>query len=163
MAGLEEAEKAEGSSNASAGAESAACGCMLKDAIDMDTWRPTGNEKPWTEEEMANAKPMPLPVVELDGPKAPGAEPVCDRRPGQEGFPIYTHWFLSSEQKKLIDEHLDKSGLNEYGDPKGTDYAGKNPLCNEQTGQRTDRYDYLMNRGIDAPGVDRKRIPRASS
>ncbi len=34
---------------------------------------------------------------------------------------------LTPEQKKLIDAKIEKDGLNEFGDPKGTDVHGRNP------------------------------------
>ena len=51
---------------------------------------------------------------------------------------------LDDQQKKWIDETIAKRGLNQYGDPKGTIYAGGTPLFNEMTGRTTDRYDYIV-------------------
>ena len=51
---------------------------------------------------------------------------------------------LSGQQKKSIDDQIKKLNLNEFGDPKGTMYAGGTPLFNEMTGQTTDRYDYIV-------------------
>lgn len=124
---------------------------------DIDSKHSTGNEKEWTEEEMANAKPMPLPVLELGNKVAAG-----DRRPGQEGMPIRTIWHLNDDQKKLIDNYLKEAGLNAYGDPKDTSYEGGTPLFNETTGHMTDRYDYILNGGLNIPGLDRNKLARAS-
>ena len=57
--------------------------------------------------------------------------------------------YLTEEQKKKIDEKIRKAGLNEYGDPKGTMYAGGTPLFSEMTGKRIDKYDYILRRHPD--------------
>ena len=56
---------------------------------------------------------------------------------------------LSEEQKKKIDEKIRQSGLNEFGDPRGTMYTGGTPLFNEMTGRTIDRYDYILRRHPD--------------
>lgn len=56
---------------------------------------------------------------------------------------------LNPQQKKWIDEMIRKNGLNEFGDPKGTMYAGGTPLFNERTGEMHDRYDYILKRHKD--------------
>ena len=56
---------------------------------------------------------------------------------------------LTPDQKKIIDDTIKKKGLNEFGDPKGTHYAGGTPLFNEMTGKVTDRYDYIVDRHRD--------------
>ena len=56
---------------------------------------------------------------------------------------------LDDQQKKWIDEMIKKKGLNEFGDPKDTVYAGGTPLFNEMTGKRTDRYDYILRKHRD--------------
>ena len=56
---------------------------------------------------------------------------------------------LTKEQKKYIDDMIRKSGLNEFGDPRGTVYAGGTPLFNETTGKVTDRYDYIVGKHRD--------------
>ena len=56
---------------------------------------------------------------------------------------------LTDEQKRLIDDMIRKKGLNEYGDARGTVYAGGTPLFNEMTGKVTDRYDYIVGRHRD--------------
>jgi hypothetical protein len=56
---------------------------------------------------------------------------------------------INDQQKKWIDEMIRKSGLNEFGDPKGTMYAGGTPLFNERTGQMQDRYEYILKRHKD--------------
>jgi hypothetical protein len=48
--------------------------------------------------------------------------------------------------RKRIEEWIRKNGLNEYGDPKGTVYAGGTPLFNEMTGSSIDRFAYILKR-----------------
>ena len=56
---------------------------------------------------------------------------------------------VTDEQKKAIDAKIAKDKLNDYGDPKGTQYMGGTPLFSEMTGKTTDRYDYIANRHPD--------------
>jgi hypothetical protein len=56
---------------------------------------------------------------------------------------------LTPEQKKLIDEMIKKKGLNEFGDPKDTMYAGGTPLFDERTGSVKDRYEYVAGKHRD--------------
>ncbi len=53
---------------------------------------------------------------------------------------------LTPEQKRQIDDRICQEGLNEFGDPRGTVYAGGTPLFNMMTGQTIDRYDYIRKR-----------------
>jgi hypothetical protein len=51
---------------------------------------------------------------------------------------------IDPDTKRRIDEWIRQNGHNEYGDPKGTVYAGGTPLFNEMTGVTTDRYEYIL-------------------
>lgn len=51
---------------------------------------------------------------------------------------------LTDSMKNSIDEWLDQNGLNKYGDPQGTMYAGGTPLFDEATGKTTDKYEYIL-------------------
>jgi hypothetical protein len=53
---------------------------------------------------------------------------------------------LTMEQKKKIDEWLEKRGLNRYGDAKNAVYTGGTPLFDEKNGQAIERYDYILNK-----------------
>jgi hypothetical protein len=53
---------------------------------------------------------------------------------------------LTAEQKKKIDEWLEKKGLNRYGDARNAVYTGGTPLFDEKTGQAIERYDYILNK-----------------
>lgn len=56
---------------------------------------------------------------------------------------------LTEQQKKWIDEMIKKHGLNEFGDPKDTMYAGGTPLFNEREGKMLDRYEYILKKHRD--------------
>ena len=45
---------------------------------------------------------------------------------------------------RRIDEWIARNGLNAYGDPPGTMYAGSTPLFEERTGVMKDRYAYIL-------------------
>lgn len=51
---------------------------------------------------------------------------------------------LTEAQKERIDEWLEKNGYNRYGDSKDAIYAGGTPLFDEKTGERMNRYDYIL-------------------
>lgn len=50
---------------------------------------------------------------------------------------------ITEEQKRLIDDRIRRDGLNEFGDPKDTVYAGGTPLFDMMTGNMRDRYQYI--------------------
>jgi hypothetical protein len=56
---------------------------------------------------------------------------------------------LTDQQKKWINDMIKKQGLNEFGDPRDTMYAGGTPLFDERTGKMRDRYDYILSRHRD--------------
>lgn len=51
---------------------------------------------------------------------------------------------LTEEQKEKIDEWLQKNGYNRYGDSQDAIYTGGTPLFNERTGEKMNRYDYIL-------------------
>lgn len=53
---------------------------------------------------------------------------------------------IDDETKRRIDAWIRERGLNEYGDPHGTVYAGGTPGFNERTGGAVDRYEYILRR-----------------
>ena len=55
------------------------------------------------------------------------------------------------EEKQQIERWIEENGLNEYGDSKGTVYAGGTPLFNEKTGKSIDRYEYVLRKHPDKP------------
>lgn len=58
---------------------------------------------------------------------------------GQDNFKSIT-----SEQKKAIDEWLERNKLNKYGDALDAVYGGGTPLFNERSGETVDRFEYLF-------------------
>ena len=56
---------------------------------------------------------------------------------------------LTRDQKRYIDDRIKREGLNEYGDPKDTMYAGGNPLFDMMTGSTRDRYEYILDNHRD--------------
>ena len=56
-----------------------------------------------------------------------------------------------SGEETLIDRWIAERGLNEYGDPKDTMYAGGNPLFDESTGETADRVEYITAAHPDRP------------
>lgn len=58
---------------------------------------------------------------------------------------------LSSEELKKIENWIMQNGLNQYGDPTGTVYAGGTPLVDEKTGRNLDRIDYILSKHSDRP------------
>ncbi len=47
-------------------------------------------------------------------------------------------------EKAKIEKWIVDEGLNEYGDSADTLYAGGTPLVDEATGQKIDKYDYIL-------------------
>jgi hypothetical protein len=59
---------------------------------------------------------------------------------------------IDDATKRRIDEWVRTNNLNPYGDPKDTIYAGGTPLFNEMTGQRLDKYEYILKRHPELRG-----------
>jgi hypothetical protein len=49
-----------------------------------------------------------------------------------------------------VDKWLESHGLDRFGFPQGTMYAGGTPLFNEATGQSTDRLEFIYAKHPDA-------------
>jgi hypothetical protein len=49
-------------------------------------------------------------------------------------------------QESCLDRWLSMRKMDKYGHPEGTMYAGGSPLFNEQTGEMTDRLEYVYKR-----------------
>lgn len=54
-------------------------------------------------------------------------------------------------ERERINHWIAERGLNPYGDPIDTVYAGGTPLFDEQTGMETDRYAYMQKSFPDKP------------
>ena len=59
-----------------------------------------------------------------------------------------------SGEEMRIDRWIAELGLNEYGDPKDTMYAGGNPLFDESTGETADRVEYITRAHPDRPWAE---------
>jgi hypothetical protein len=58
---------------------------------------------------------------------------------------------LTSEERAKIESWISENGLNQFGDPTGTVYAGGSPLYDESKSQTIDRFDYILSRHPDRP------------
>ncbi|MBZ9577694.1 hypothetical protein KJA13_01510 [Patescibacteria group bacterium] len=58
---------------------------------------------------------------------------------------------ISLEEKQQIEAWIEENNLNQYGDPKDTVYTGGTPLFNEKTGERIDKYEYILRKHPDRP------------
>jgi hypothetical protein len=58
---------------------------------------------------------------------------------------------VSEREKKEIDEWIIKENLNPYGEAYDTVYTGGTPLFNETTGEKKDRYLYIIEKHPDKP------------
>lgn len=58
---------------------------------------------------------------------------------------------ISAKEKEQINNWIKENDLNQYGDPKGTIYAGGSPLFNEFTGENLDLYQYILEKHPDKP------------
>lgn len=73
-----------------------------------------------------------------DSGPAPGSGPAPVRE--EKASPV------DPGTRERIDAWLTGHHLNPYGDPPGTDYTGGTPLFNERTGERRDRYEYILSK-----------------
>lgn len=55
------------------------------------------------------------------------------------------------EEKQQIEAWIKENNLNQYGDPEHTVYLGGTPLFDESTGERIDKYEYILRRHSDRP------------
>lgn len=53
-------------------------------------------------------------------------------------------------QEACVDQWLEKHGLDRYGSPEGTMYAGGTPLFDERTGETKDRLEFIFQRKPEA-------------
>lgn len=71
-------------------------------------------------------------------------------RPGYE-LTLKKSSEISAEEKMEIDLWIKDNNLNQYSDPKDTVYTGGTPLFDEKTGQRIDRYEYILKKHPNRP------------
>ncbi len=58
---------------------------------------------------------------------------------------------ITSSEKQEIDGWIYKNKLNPYGDPYDTVYTGGTPLFDEISGEKKDRYLYVLEQHPDRP------------
>lgn len=91
----------------------------------------------------ANVKSQPFELIEtVDTPEF-GKESKQEK---EIGAPATT-----PTQAEQIEDWIKANNLNRYGDPIDFMYTGGSPLFNEQTGEVTDRYDYILKNHPDKP------------
>ena len=56
---------------------------------------------------------------------------------------------IDDATRQRIDRWVRENDRNEFGDRKGTVYAGGTPLFDEMTGRRLDRYEYILKKNPD--------------
>lgn len=61
---------------------------------------------------------------------------------------------ISFEERQLIGVWIKENDLNQYGDPKDIVYTGGTPLFNEMTGERIDKYEYILKNHPDRPWLE---------
>jgi hypothetical protein len=104
---------------------------------------------------------QPAPGVNLEGMKSDSgtgstmAEDPAAATPASKGTGEGTTAMPLSEdaraaQEACVDKWLTGKKLDRYGHPEGTMFAGGSPLFNEQTGETTDRLDYVYKRQPEA-------------
>ena len=59
--------------------------------------------------------------------------------------------------RSRIDAWLNRNHLNPYGDAPGTHYTGGTPLYNEHTGERRDRYEYILSKHPELKSAPEKK------
>ena len=83
-----------------------------------------------------------LTACQQKAPSAATSTPTSGPSPVKKASePATGGW--STEQEACVDRALAGHGLDAYGSPQGTMYAGGTPLFDEATGQRTSRQSFL--------------------
>ncbi len=81
-----------------------------------------------------------------------------DMTSGDNSTPTYIRVLNNAKSKALevsekakIEKWIVDEGLNQYGEPADTLYAGGTPLFDEATGKTMERYDYILKNHPDKP------------
>jgi hypothetical protein len=76
-------------------------------------------------------------------PAAPAARPPtpAEKSPGPAAGPVLR---LDAKQTECVEKWLKGHGLDAYGSPEGTMYAGGTPTFDEATGKSVDRWTLVM-------------------
>ena len=76
-------------------------------------------------------------------PAAPAARPQApaEKSPGPAAAPALR---ITAQQTECVEKWLKGHGLDAYGNPQGTMYAGGTPTFDETTGKSVDRWTLVM-------------------
>lgn len=79
-------------------------------------------------------------------PAAPAArpQPAAERSTGPAATPQAPTLHLDAKQTECVERWLKGHGLDAYGNPEGTMYAGGNPTFDEATGKSVDRWSLVV-------------------
>ncbi|KAG8467011.1 hypothetical protein KFE25_000327 [Diacronema lutheri] len=61
---------------------------------------------------------------------------------------------VSQAERGAIERWISAKGLDKYGNPSGTMYAGGSPTFNMATGEMTDRFEYIAKKHPSKPWAD---------
>jgi hypothetical protein len=89
----------------------------------------------------------PAPGVDVGGMKSDsgaGTATPSGTSGGTAAVPLAED--ARAAQESCLDRWLSMRKMDKYGHPEGTMYAGGSPLFNEQTGEMTDRLEYVYKR-----------------
>jgi hypothetical protein len=117
-------------------------GCSGEADVDVDTGDETTSG---TSEEMSSGDSLGRSMT-----TTPGAGDSLGA-PAQQG--TMERPVISTEEQERIDDWLAAyaDSLNDYGDPKGTMYAGGTPLFNEAQGKPITKYEYIAAKHPERP------------
>lgn len=84
-------------------------------------------------------------------PSEPTSSPSPSPTPLVSPSPSPTNFEVSRVERAKIDKWIIDKKLNDFGDPKGTNYTGGTPLFNEATGKTITKYEYIVKKYTDKP------------
>jgi hypothetical protein len=89
-----------------------------------------------TPNQAATPTPSAMPTPTPEGPRPPAAADGPGTRLSAS----------RAAEEECVDKWLAGRGLDRYGNPRGTMYAGGTPLFDERTGEHVDRLAYVYKR-----------------
>jgi hypothetical protein len=84
------------------------------------------------------------------GAADPAAATPASKDTGEGATAIPLDEKARAAQEACVDKWLNGKKMDRYGHPEGTMYMGGTPLFNEQTGEATDRLEYVYRRQPEA-------------
>jgi hypothetical protein len=88
----------------------------------------------------------PAPGVDVGGMKSDSGSATGMATPSGTGTSAPLSEEARAAQETCVDRWLSMRKMDRYGHPEGTMYAGGSPIFNEQTGEMTDRLEYVYKR-----------------